>query len=71
MDGGLLEAMQRRARATADDFKPQEVSNLLWALATMGERADRGLLEAMQRMATSTVGDFKPQEVSKDRKCVG
>jgi hypothetical protein len=37
---------------------------MLWALATMGERADRGLLEAMQRRATETVGGFNPQNVA-------
>jgi hypothetical protein len=56
--------MQRRATAMAGEFKPQEVSNLLWALATMAERADRGLLEAMQRRATATAGKFTPQGVS-------
>ena len=55
----LLEAMQRRATATAGELKPQEVANLLWGLATMGERVDRGLLEAMQMRATATVGGFK------------
>ena len=63
-DPGLLETMQRRATATAGEFVPQAVSNVLWALATMGERADRGLLEAMQRRATATAEDFKPQEVA-------
>ncbi|KAJ1482689.1 hypothetical protein T484DRAFT_1803178 [Baffinella frigidus] len=33
---GLLEAMQGRARATAGGFKPQEISNLLWADACFG-----------------------------------
>ncbi|KAJ1488566.1 hypothetical protein T484DRAFT_3613701 [Baffinella frigidus] len=54
---GLLAAMQRRATATAGEFQPQSVANLLWALATMGERADRELLEAMQRRATASAGD--------------
>ena len=61
-DQGLLEAMQRRATATAGEFKPQGIANVLWALATMGERTDRGLLEAMQKRATATAGEFKPQE---------
>ncbi|KAJ1488554.1 hypothetical protein T484DRAFT_1782771 [Baffinella frigidus] len=60
----LLEAMQRRATATAGEFIPQAVSNVLWALATMGERADRELLEAMQTRAKETAGEFKPQEVA-------
>ena len=61
-DPKLLEAMQRRAMATAADFKPQNVANVLWALATMGEKADRGLLEAMQRRATATAGEFRSEE---------
>ena len=62
-DRGLLEAMQRRATATARNSKPQNVANVLWALATMGERADRWLLEAMQRRETATAGEFKPQGI--------
>ena len=46
-DRGLLKAMQRWATATAGEFKPQNVANLLWP-PTMGERVDRDLLEAMQ-----------------------
>ncbi|KAJ1478131.1 hypothetical protein T484DRAFT_1905100, partial [Baffinella frigidus] len=64
LDGDLLKAMQRRATATAGEFNPQEVANLLWGLATMGEQADRGLLEVIQRRATATAGEFKPQEVA-------
>jgi len=64
VDRGLLEAMQRRATATAGEFIPQNVANVLWSLATMGEKVDRGLLEAMQRRATATAGDFKPLEVA-------
>ncbi|KAJ1484789.1 hypothetical protein T484DRAFT_1795995 [Baffinella frigidus] len=45
-DPELLAAIQRRAAATSGGFKPQDVANVLWALETMGETADRGLLEA-------------------------
>ena len=45
-DPGLLAAMQRRAAATAGEFSPQDVANVLWALDTMGVTADRVLLEA-------------------------
>ncbi|KAJ1464508.1 hypothetical protein T484DRAFT_1922940, partial [Baffinella frigidus] len=34
-DARLLEAMQGRATATAGDFNPQNVGNLLWALACL------------------------------------
>ncbi|KAJ1487825.1 hypothetical protein T484DRAFT_1888413 [Baffinella frigidus] len=63
-DRRLLQAMQRRATATAGKSNPQNVSNLLWGLATIGGRADRGLLEAMQRRATATAGEFNPQGVA-------
>ena len=56
------QAMQRLVMATAGRFKPQDVA-ILWALATMGERADRGLLEAKQRRAMATAGRFKSQDV--------
>ena len=64
MDRGLLEAMQRRATATAGEFVPQGVANVLWALASTGERADRGLLKAMHRRAMATAGEFYPQAVA-------
>jgi hypothetical protein len=63
-DQGLLEAMQLRAATMTTGFDPQQVGNVLWALATVKVRADRGLLEAMQRRATATAGEFKPQNVS-------
>ncbi|KAJ1487758.1 hypothetical protein T484DRAFT_1785633, partial [Baffinella frigidus] len=63
-DRELLEAMQRRATVTAEEFKPQEVAILLWALATMGGRKDRELVEAMQRRAAATAGEFTPQEIA-------
>ncbi|KAJ1488577.1 RAP domain-containing protein [Baffinella frigidus] len=61
---GLLETMQRRATVTAGEFEPQGISMLLWALATMRERADRELLEAMQTRAMTTAGEFGPQAVA-------
>jgi hypothetical protein len=61
---GLLEAMQRQAMATAGDFKPQNVANVVWALATMGVKPAAGLLEAMQRQAMATAGDFNPHNVA-------
>ena len=46
----------------------QNIANLLWGLATKGERADRGLLKAMEKRATATPGEFKPQTL---RTCSG
>jgi hypothetical protein len=56
--------MQRRATATVEDFTPQAIANLMWGLATMGEKADRELLEAIQRRATATAVDFTPQAIA-------
>ena len=56
--------MQARATATAGDFYPQGVANLLWALATMGSKPDPRLLEAMQGQATATARDFNSQDVA-------
>ncbi|KAJ1485278.1 hypothetical protein T484DRAFT_1794194, partial [Baffinella frigidus] len=71
VDAELVAELVDRATATAGDFKPQAVSNLVWGLAKMGikpnavgVKPDAGLVEAMQGRATATAGDFKPQEVS-------
>jgi len=63
-DRGLLEAMQRRATDSVEEFNPQDVANVLWALAVMGEKVDRGLLDAMQGRATATAGDFAPHAIA-------
>ncbi|KAJ1466839.1 hypothetical protein T484DRAFT_1860543 [Baffinella frigidus] len=57
--------MQGRATAAAGEFKPQEITTLMWALAKIGvDQPDAGLLEAMQDRAKVRVGDFKPQEIA-------
>jgi len=44
-------------RCSNAGFTPQEVANLMWALATMGVKdPDAGPLEAMQGRATATAG---------------
>ncbi|KAJ1483767.1 hypothetical protein T484DRAFT_1799034 [Baffinella frigidus] len=48
--------MQRRATATAGAFKPQDVANLLWALATMGEVVDGLLVVLIDRWAARELG---------------
>ena len=37
---------------------------MLWALASMGERAGRELLQAMQKRAAATAGELNPQNVA-------
>jgi hypothetical protein len=56
--------MQVRATAVAGEFNPQDVSNTVWALATMGVTPDEELLRAMQVRATSLAGLFDPQNVA-------
>ena len=60
----LLEAMQGFTAAVGD-FKPEELANLAWALATLGVKPDAGLLKTMQQRAKETAGDFTPQEGTK------
>jgi len=63
-DKVLLGAMQGRATATAWELEPQDVANVLWALATMEEMADRRLLAAMKSRVMVTVGGYTPGEVA-------
>jgi hypothetical protein len=56
--------MQQQATATADDFEPQGVANVLWALATMGIEPQPRLLQTLQRQATATADDFNNQNVA-------
>ena len=54
-DRGLLEAMLHRATATAGAFTtPQDIGNVLWALATMGERMDGARVNLIDCLAGST-----------------
>jgi hypothetical protein len=48
----------------AGEFKPQEVANTVWALATMGVTPDEKLLRAMQGRAMAVAGEFDPQAVA-------
>ncbi|KAJ1487970.1 hypothetical protein T484DRAFT_1940176 [Baffinella frigidus] len=63
-DDELTGTLLARAEATAAGFNSHDISNVLWALATMGIKPGPGLLEAMQRRATATENDFKPQGVA-------
>ncbi|KAJ1472840.1 hypothetical protein T484DRAFT_1838754 [Baffinella frigidus] len=65
VDDELVGELLARAKATAGDFTPQAVANLMWAVATMGiENPDAGLVKMMQRRAIATAGNFKPQGVA-------
>ena len=60
----LTGKLMARALAIAGDFKPQDVSNILWALATLDIRPEPRLLEAMQRRALATEHDFIAHNVA-------
>ena len=66
-DRGLLEAMQRRATATAGDFdKPQDVANVLWALAAMGKGVGGFLVNLIDTLAARAI-DFRDQLTSETK----
>ena len=48
----------------SNQFKPQDVVNLTWALATLGEEPGGKLLSAMSRRVAATAGEFKPQALA-------
>ena len=55
--------LEKRAEDTAEDFKPQEVADLVWAWATMGHRPGADVMSALEKRAADTAEDFKPQGV--------
>ncbi|CAK0879365.1 unnamed protein product [Prorocentrum cordatum] len=52
-----------RARLDFADFSPQNMSNFVWGLATLGFRNDNMVL-AVGREASRKIQDFSPQELS-------
>ncbi len=48
----------------AGEFKPQDVANLMWALATLGVDPGAELATAMSRRAVASAGEFNQQEVA-------
>ena len=61
--GGLCDALAEAALARPQEFKPQELTNLLWAFATLKRRHAR-LFEALGEVATGRMGEFTPQGLS-------
>ena len=59
-----IPALLARASVTVDSFKPQEVANLMWALATLGVEPGAELATAMSRRAVASAGEFKLQDVA-------
>jgi hypothetical protein len=52
------------AERSAEDFKPQEIANTLWALATAGVRVRESLVDVLTKRAERTAGDFNPQSIA-------
>ena len=61
--GGLCDALAVAACARASDFKPQELTNLVWAFATLKWRHAR-LFEQLADVASARLAEFSPQGLS-------
>lgn len=55
--------MSKLTQAQATAFQPQELTNLLWAYATMGKK-DMPLCSAVTDAALPRLAEFKPQELA-------
>ena len=62
-DPALLDALADAACAMPTSFKPQELTNLVWAFATL-KRRHNALFEALAATATERAGEFTPQGLS-------
>ena len=56
--------MSKEAVTKCKAFKPQEIANLMWALATSGVALDAALVDVVSRKAVSKCKAFKPQEIA-------
>ena len=64
MPSSLVASMCRQAESRSEEFKPQDIANTLWALATAGEPMSSSLVVSMCRQAESISEEFKPQAIS-------
>ena len=53
----------QEASKQAEEFKPQEIANTLWALATAGVQIPASLVECLSRRAESTAKEFNSQDI--------
>ena len=60
---GVCDALAVAACARASDFKPQELTNLVWAFATLKWRHAR-LFEQLADVASARLAEFTPQGLS-------
>ncbi|KAL4458727.1 hypothetical protein ABPG75_013592 [Micractinium tetrahymenae] len=60
----LMMELMGEALPMLAQFKPQELSNLLWAMATMGFYPGASTVDAITRAAGSAADRMKPQEIA-------
>lgn len=60
----LMMELLKEAQPMLGQFKPQELSNFLWAMATMGFYPGTGTVDAVTRAAATACGRMKPQELA-------
>jgi hypothetical protein len=63
-DSALISRLCQRATDISGNFNPQNVANLMWAVATLGLEPDAVLISNMCGRAATISGDFNPQDVT-------
>jgi hypothetical protein len=58
------DVIERSLKLKPREFKPWDISNLMWGLATAGVPPGEQLVKAMSAEAVSKAMDFKPQDIS-------
>jgi len=59
-----MRELEVRAEALAGTFRAQDVSNMLWAYATMGRKPGAVLMRELEGRAEALVGTFNAQDVA-------
>jgi hypothetical protein len=61
LSDALLEGLWKQSMCTIQRFNAQDLSNILWAHATLGIRVPKDLLQALQIRCVEVSKEFKPQ----------
>jgi hypothetical protein len=56
--------LERRAEAISGEFNSQDISNTLWAFATMGAKPGESVMGQLERRAEVISGEFTPQDIA-------
>lgn len=59
--GVQVQAFSDEALAKLDQFLPQNLSNLVWAYATLAQQPGNALLDAVSRIAVGNMSNFTTQ----------